>query len=155
MATALSAGLEPPPRAVERTGEEVLTGGEGGAVVVMGDADWADGEKFFTARNQLLFENLADWLMQESALVELRAALPRDRRIADFLAEEEIRRGLPALAASGALAVQGVDPKLLAEAERAAARRRWLAMCTATGGALILASALALGGRALLGGGLR
>jgi hypothetical protein len=145
-AVALAAGKPLPERAGERTAEAVLSGGEGGTVVVMGNADWAASGKFFTARNQLLFENLADWLMQESELVELRAALPRDRRIKDFLSLERERRGLPALEASGALAVQGLDPALLAEAERAAGRQRLLSMCAATGGALILASALALAG---------
>lgn len=152
---ALAGGREPSAREIVLTGEEVLTGRAGGAVVVVGDADWAAGGKFFTARNQLLFENLADWLMLEDELVALRATLPRDRRIADFLAEEKERRGLPVLAGSGALATVGLDPALMAEAERAAGRRRWTAMLAATAGSLALASALALLGRAVLSGGPR
>jgi len=151
---ALAAGREPPPRDVERTGEEVLSGRAGGAVVVVGDADWAAGGKFFTARNQLLFENLADWLMLEDELVALRATLPRERKITDFLAQEKERRGLPALASTGALA-PGLDPALLAEAERAADRRRGWSMLAATAGSLVLATALALLGRALVSGGPR
>jgi ABC-type uncharacterized transport system involved in gliding motility auxiliary subunit len=152
---ALRAGKEPPARQLERTGEQVLSAGEGGAVVVAGDADWAAGGKFFTPRNQLLFENLADWLMLEDELVALRATLPRDRRITDFLAREKQRRGLPVLEGTGALALEGLDPALVAEAERAAERRRGLAMLCATGGALALATGLALASRAWLSGGAR
>ncbi|MEM7308583.1 MAG: GldG family protein [Planctomycetota bacterium] len=147
---ALEEGREPPAREITLTDEDVLTGGEGGTVVVLGDADWASDGKFFTARNQLLFENLVDWLCLEDELIALRAKRPRERRIVDLLAEEKERRGLPTLEGSGALALEGVDPKLLAEAEAAAERRRWLFMATATGASLLLAVGLAFGGRFLL-----
>jgi ABC-type uncharacterized transport system involved in gliding motility auxiliary subunit len=148
---ALERGAEPPPRLVERTDEPVLSGGRGGAVVVAGDADWISTGRFLTTRNRLLFENLVDWLCLENDLVELRAKLPRERKIADLLAEEKARRGLPVLEGAGALALEGVDPALLAEAERAASRRRWIHMALATGGALALATLLALAGRAATG----
>ena len=144
---ALEAGREPPPRDVPTTDEQVLSGASGGAVVVVGDADWISDGRFFTARNQLLFENLADWLCLEEDLVALRAKRPRERRIADLLLEEKERRGLPTLQGTGALALEGVDPQLLAEAEQAAERRRWLHMGAATGASLALAFLLAFAGR--------
>jgi ABC-type uncharacterized transport system involved in gliding motility auxiliary subunit len=148
---ALKAGQTPPARPGATTGEPVLTGRKGGAVVVAGDADWISAGKFFTPRNRLFFENVADWLLLEDDLVELRATLPRERKIEDILAAEKAKRGLPTLAGSGALALEGIDPRLLAEAESAATRRRWILMMLATGGALVLATGLALGGRALAG----
>ena len=151
--TALEAGMEPPAREVELTDEPVLQGGKGGEVVIIGDADWVgDREGFFTVHNQLLFENLVDWLLLADELVTLRATLPRERRIVDFLAEEREARGLPVLQGTGMLAVEG-DPVLLAEAEEAADRRRWLHMLAATASAVAFATLLALAGRKLLSGG--
>jgi len=148
---ALREQREPPPRPGGTTDEPVLSGERGGAVVVAGDADWIASGKFMTSRNRLFFENVVDWMLLEEDLVELRATLPRERRIVDLLSAEKEKRGLPTLEGAGALALQGVDPKLLAEAEDAATRRRFLLMMLATGGALLLATGLALGGRLLAG----
>ena len=150
---ALEGGREPPPRPTGSSDEPVASGGEGGAVVLVGDADWISDAyegKLFGGRNRLLFENVVDWLLLEERLVALRATLPRQRRIADFLAEEKEARGLPVLEGTGALALEGVDPKKLSAAEAAAERRRWLHMAAATGLSLVLALGLAFLGRWVL-----
>lgn len=151
--SALEAGTEPPARAVEFTDEPVASGAAGGEVVVVGDADWISDGKFFTARNQLLFENLVDWLLLSDDLIALRATLPRERRIKDFLVEQRLARGLPALRGTGGMAVEA-DPALVGEAEAAARRARTLHMLSATVGALALASLMALGLRRILAGGM-
>ncbi len=144
---ALEEGREPPPREVATTDEEVLSAAAEGQVVLVGDADWISDGKFFTQRNQLLFENLVDWLALEDDLIALRAKLPRERRIDDFLTQEKEKRGLSTLRGSGALELEASDPRLLSEAERAAVLRRWLCMAVATGGSLFLALLLGLAWR--------
>ncbi|MCZ6598755.1 MAG: GldG family protein, partial [Planctomycetota bacterium] len=108
---ALEEGREPPPRAVETTDEEVLSSAAYSQVVIIGDADWVADGKFSTRRNGLLFQNLVDWLALEDDLLALRAEIPKNRRIVDFLAEEKERRGLSALRGTGGLVLAGADSK--------------------------------------------
>lgn len=149
---ALEAGREPPPRPGGTTDEPVLSAAAPAQVVVVGDADWIQDGRFFTERNRVLFQSLVDWLALEDDLVALRARLPKDRRIRDLAAEERERRGLAPLVSSGTLSVEDADPALAAEAEAAASRARRLFTAAATGGSLLLALGVVLGGRALLVG---
>ena len=97
---AREAGAPLPPLVVERTDETVLSGAAHAQVVVVGDSDWISDGSFFTEDNRLLLLNLIDWLSLEEELLALRSRTPRERRIADFLAEEELARGLTALRGS-------------------------------------------------------
>ena len=145
----------PPARPGATTDEPVLSAAAPAQVVVVGDADWIQDGRFFTERNRVLFQSLVDWLALEDDLVALRARLPKDRRIRDLAAEEREARGLAPLSSSGTLTVEDGDPALTAEAESAATRARRLFTAAATGGSLLLALGVVLGGRALLVGRVR
>jgi hypothetical protein len=139
---AVEAGEEPPAAPVVTSDDSVASRTEEGMLVLAGDADWCADGRSFGDRNKMLFESLVDWLAQADELVELRARLPRERRIRDFLAEEREARGLDAV-----VSVTGVvaEPELLlleSEAAAAAARKRLLTSLSAMGAALLLALVL-------------
>ncbi len=120
-------------------------------VVVVGDSDWVSDGKFFTTRNELLFQNLVDWLAQEDELLALRSRLPVDRKIDDFLEAERLSRGLATLVEiQGSSETSELLSSLEAEAADAARRRRWLHMAAGTGGGLAAAFVALFAFRALL-----
>ena len=141
---ALDLGLEPPEVEPRTTDEEVLSAAAATQLVLVGDADWASDGKFLTERNRVLFVNLIDWLALEDDLIALRARIPTNRAIDDFVEEERRALGLVGLRADlGDFGTPAVA-RLEAEADRRAARRRWLMMGSATGGSLLAALLLGL-----------
>ena len=153
---AREAGAPPPALAVGRTDEPVpppsalrvepaQSGAAYAQVVVVGDSDWISDGNYFTEDNRRLLLNLVDWLSLEEDLLALRSRMPRERRIADFLAEEQAARGLTALRGS-----LGADEQLelagrIEEARSAARARRRASMAWATGGSLgVIALVVAL-----------
>ena len=124
------------------TNEPVLSAAADSQLVIVGDADWLSDGKFLTERNKLFFVNLIDWLALEDDLIALRSRVPIERKIDSFLEEE--RRALGLIGPE--VHIEGEEEhsiaRMEAQAARAAARRRWLAMAGATGGSLVLALAL-------------
>ncbi|MEX1024021.1 MAG: GldG family protein [Planctomycetota bacterium] len=116
------------------------------AVVVIGDADLVS--KSFLAStpvNGQLVANAIDWLALSPELLELRARVPKERAVDDFLAEERSARGLLSLV--GELTpdeARRVSALEEAAQARAASRRNRVTAATLVG-----ALALALGGGAL------
>jgi hypothetical protein len=129
------------------TDEVVRSAQHDAQIVAVGDADFAR-TPFLTERNQILLANLVDWLVLEGELVALRARMPRERRIADFLDEERRSRGLTTL--TGETEFQQDESRTSAEeaAAAAAAARRWTYMATAAGATLFLCAAAVLARRA-------
>ena len=126
---ALREGETPPPypAAGIDAAETVLRGEAPGTVCVVGDADWVlDGETW-TERNRMLFASLVDWLGQPEGYRGLRARLPRERTIDDFLAEEREAEGLAMIGGRLSLdQAEGVSRAESAAQSRAARRRcRW------------------------------
>ncbi|TAJ21977.1 MAG: hypothetical protein EPO68_03960 [Planctomycetota bacterium] len=129
------------------TGEPVRSAERAAQIVALGDADFAR-TPFLTERNQILLANLVDWLVLEGELVALRARMPRERRIADFLDEERRARGLTTLA--GETEFQQDESRTSAEeaAADAAAARRWMTMAAAALGTLLSCAVAVLARRA-------
>lgn len=136
---ALAAGLEPPALEVVLLEEPVQSAELESQVILIGDADWAAGERFFGPANRLFFVNLVDTLALENDLLALRSRQPIERPIDDFLAEERAAIGLMGDPED----VQEGEQLTLAKyedlASQLAARRRWKLMALASGGSLGLA----------------
>ena len=130
--------------------ERVRAGGEGGRVLVFGDADWirdsvpAFSRDFFTPANRALLLNLIDWLALDEALLSLRSRAPRDRSLIDF--DELERRVAGVVGAPQTQSIAQVEHRRALE-RLAAARaegRRLRAMLVPVGGTLLLVLALGL-----------
>jgi ABC-type uncharacterized transport system involved in gliding motility auxiliary subunit len=108
------------------TNEAVLSAANESQVVVFGDADWMRDQ--YVQGNERLLANLVDWLVQDAALLELRARTSRERPLRDYYTEELRERGLEGLGADESLAE--LDARLRDEsaAARAARSRQWQAM---------------------------
>jgi ABC-type uncharacterized transport system involved in gliding motility auxiliary subunit len=106
------------------TGEPVLSAEHDAQIVAVGDADFAR-TRYLSERNQLLLANLVDWLTLEGELVALRARMPRERKLVDFLEQERASRGLTALAGNTQLGDDQSRTRAEEQAAAAAAARRW------------------------------
>ena len=150
---AIEEGREPEAAETLTTDEPVLDRAAATQVVVVGDADWASDGRFLTERNRVLFVNLVDWLALEDDLIALRARMPIERKIDDFVEEERRALGLVGPRANLGELADAEVARLESEADRRAERRRWLVVLKATGGALGLGLLLGLAWRATLGRG--
>lgn len=136
-----------PERAEATIPAEPLSAESEAAVVIVGDADFARKSflEAFPASAQLLV-NAVDWLALSPELLALRARLPKERAIVDFLREEREANGLAAVS----VALDPGEARRLSvleeEAQAKASRRRTTVMLATLAGALV--SALALGGLA-------
>jgi len=148
-------GEERPPYPVRYSSEPNEQGGIPTQVLVVGDADWMADGNTFGDRNQMLLQSLVEWVGLDEDYRAIRAKLPRDRSIADFLEEE--RQALGIVVLDGTLSWDRADEfsRSEGEAQRRAARRRWLHMGAATGGALLAVVALGVMMRLALGYGFR
>ena len=139
------AGAVEPEDGVPIAEEKVLSAEAESQVVIVSDATWASVTKvgsFLNDENRLVFVSLVDWLALEDDLLALRARLPRERRIDDFLAEERSALGLVGERLQGDLGEESESMRRLeTQAERRAEARRWRTMAAATGGALLAALA--------------
>jgi ABC-type uncharacterized transport system len=127
-----------------------LAGGDrrAGRLVVVGDANWLlpiDGSGRPAPQNLTLFENAADWLCADDALLALRARRPQPRRLRDFLAEARAELGLSGPAGAVQRARGELDAAELRAVEAAAGQRQRLMLACGLGGLLLPALLLLLG----------
>lgn len=148
-------GNAPPPYPVRLSSEPNEQGGTPTQVLVVGDADWMADGTTFGDRNRMLLQSLVEWVGLDDDYRAIRAKVPRDRSIADFLEEERQELGIVVL--DGTLSWDRADEfsRSEGEAQRRAARRRWLHMGAATGGALLAVFGLGFLLRLVLGYGFR
>jgi len=129
------------------TDEEVLDATDSaGTVVVFADTDWLHemGSPMWDPAAQAFVANTADWMLLEEDLLALRSRFPRDRPLANFLAEEREARGITQLANLASLDEAESQTQAQDEAEAAASWRRTMVMVKALLGSVLLAL-LALG----------
>ena len=122
---------------VEVTDEPVLQGQAPAQVVLVGDSDWlrdplpgdyAPMLPTASAANLALFDNCMDWLSQEEDLIAVRSKEPRDRPLRNFQEEERRKEGLYGPDTSRTSAEMRDRLQRRDQADRRAARQRWVAM---------------------------
>lgn len=122
---------------VATTEETVIEGQADAQVVLVGDSDWlrdplpgdyAPILPSASAPNLALFDNWIDWLSQEEDLIAVRSKEPRDRPLRNFQEEERRAEGLYGPDTSRTSAEMRARLERLDQADRRAARKRWLVM---------------------------